>query len=384
MSDQAFEPESGDETRPVARDGSDASPAVLGGAPTTIKSVDAADSVSAPDPSAPSGAPDHFNTSDLEEVKQRILARNNALTAISSETAVENGRDLIKVKKQVGHGAFGKWLKVNVRYSSSKANKEMQLAAMFEEAGESVNFTNLPLSLLYDLAAPGSSDDFRNDVVKRIVAGQNVESDLRAELKKRRAERKEAKVGANRKARGPEPAIGTVGAEAEIEHQQVAGFDAALLLIKARLGDELPHLLKLATVSVHGSIFSEEAERELQVFAREMEATRARDNGSVEAGGVTEYDVVSGTAVTTPRSCEAGPERSGDADDLSTTSSSYDGSRRPASGTSESLVDALPAVNTGINGIGAAAPPPKAHNGGKTRFAQPATSLGRVRLSIES
>lgn len=86
---------------------------------------------------------------------------------------VENGRDLITVKEQMGHGNFGAWLKREFGWSERTAQNYMNAARAFDElaargcAPESVVL--LPPTALYDF--DGKSEEYKNKCVENIMSG---------------------------------------------------------------------------------------------------------------------------------------------------------------------------------------------------------------------
>ncbi|MBN9470660.1 MAG: DUF3102 domain-containing protein [Bosea sp.] len=82
----------------------------------------------------------------------------------TAEDIVEIGRDLIAVKERIGHGNFGRWLESEFDMSDETARKFMRVA---ERIGAKIRpGWNLPPTVLYELAAPSTSDE----VVARVEA----------------------------------------------------------------------------------------------------------------------------------------------------------------------------------------------------------------------
>ncbi len=99
---------------------------------------------------------------ELAKIAERIRTRMKRTV----EDIIEIGRDLIAAKERIGHGGFGDWLEAEFDMSDSAATKFMQSAERF--GGKNVNFTNLPTSVLYLLAAPSTPDP----IVEKVTSGE--------------------------------------------------------------------------------------------------------------------------------------------------------------------------------------------------------------------
>jgi len=67
---------------------------------------------------------------------------------------VETGQQLLAVRDRCPHGEWGDWLATEFELSETMARNWMNLAE--SEVGKSANFADLPLSALYQLAAPST------------------------------------------------------------------------------------------------------------------------------------------------------------------------------------------------------------------------------------
>jgi hypothetical protein len=107
----------------------------------------------------------------------------------TAEGVIRIGQGLREVKKELGHGRYEGWLKAEFGMSLWTANKFVQVAMRFGD--KSVNFTDLPLSVLYELAAPSTLEA----VVDKVRSGE-IEATLSSikaakEVEKRRADEAE-------------------------------------------------------------------------------------------------------------------------------------------------------------------------------------------------
>lgn len=98
----------------------------------------------------------------VQDKAQRIHARLKR----TAEDIIAIGQDLIEVKSRLGHGNYECWLKSEFEMSLWTANKFVQVAVRFK----SVKFTDLPVSVLYELAAPSTPET----VIQMIETGQVV------------------------------------------------------------------------------------------------------------------------------------------------------------------------------------------------------------------
>lgn len=118
----------------------------------------------------------NFEYDVLEAGKRRIVQQHTneikSLMRRSSQDIIDIGQKLIEVKKQLGHGNFRKWLKLEFNWSISTATKFMQVWEQFK----CVNFTylNITASTLYLIAAPSTPRKARVEVLERASSGENI------------------------------------------------------------------------------------------------------------------------------------------------------------------------------------------------------------------
>jgi hypothetical protein len=70
------------------------------------------------------------------------------------QDVIEIGRDLIAVKKRLGHGKFLPWIDREFKMTNKSAERLMAVAEQFGDKFDSVS--NLTLTVLYELAAPST------------------------------------------------------------------------------------------------------------------------------------------------------------------------------------------------------------------------------------
>ena len=93
---------------------------------------------------------------------ERIRARLN-------ESYLATGQDLIEIKKRIGHGQFGGWLKHEFGMTERTAENYMNAARFL--TGKSETLSVLPPAVLYKLAAPSAPAAVVAEVVESADAG---------------------------------------------------------------------------------------------------------------------------------------------------------------------------------------------------------------------
>lgn len=111
-----------------------------------------------------------FDYSTLEE-PQRIWLQEktsaiNTRMKRTAEGIIAIGQDLIEVKEGLAHGQFLDWLRSETDLNMRTAQRFMQVASRFGDESDNVSF--LPVSVIYELAAPSTSDE----VVQGVLQGQ--------------------------------------------------------------------------------------------------------------------------------------------------------------------------------------------------------------------
>ena len=104
-------------------------------------------------------------------IQQRTYEIKNLIRRTASNL-IEIGQKLHEVKKLLGHGHFGHWLRTEFNWSVATATKMMQASQRFKN----VNFTNLNFSpsAIYLLAAPSTPATARQDALTKAQQGQAI------------------------------------------------------------------------------------------------------------------------------------------------------------------------------------------------------------------
>lgn len=127
-----------------------------------------------------------FAYSDLSvDVAQTVRDASQRIKVRMSRTVqdiIEIGRDLIEVKRTIGHGNFLPWIETEFGMNVRTAQRFMDSAENIGSKYDSVSL--LPPTILYALAAPSTPDEVREQVVERVSKGEAVTvADIR-DLKK--------------------------------------------------------------------------------------------------------------------------------------------------------------------------------------------------------
>ncbi len=118
-------------------------------------------------------------TSATEMIRQgRVLANHaNAIRRLGRNIfadAVEIGRRLIEVNKQIEHGRWLPWLKAEFAWSETTARRFMQFHALAKAKSSKLADLDLPLSGLYLLAAPSTPPAVCDEIIDRAGRGEKV------------------------------------------------------------------------------------------------------------------------------------------------------------------------------------------------------------------
>lgn len=125
---------------------------------------------------------------DVRDAAIRIKLRMSRTV----EDIIEIGRDLIAVKKAIGHGHFLRWIETEFRMGHATASNFMNVAEKFGDKFPTVG--NMAPSILYALAAPRMPDAVVEEVIERVEAGEPVtRGDVQALKEEWASERKDLK-----------------------------------------------------------------------------------------------------------------------------------------------------------------------------------------------
>jgi hypothetical protein len=104
----------------------------------------------------------------LREAADRIRLRMSRTT----RTIIEIGRELIEVKRRVGHGNFLPWIDREFAMTAKSAERLMSVAEQF---GDKIDIlSNLLPTVLYELAAPNTTEEVRIEIIDRASSGERI------------------------------------------------------------------------------------------------------------------------------------------------------------------------------------------------------------------
>ena len=135
----------------------------------------------------------------LEVVKQEILSLTRQAQVSAVHYACEIGKRLCEAKAQVGHGAWGEWLKTEVDYSQSTAENFMKIykeygnnqMSLFSDFSNSQTIGKLDVSKLLLLTSVPA--DEREEVAEELDAENISVRELKEKLKEKDGKLEEEK-----------------------------------------------------------------------------------------------------------------------------------------------------------------------------------------------
>lgn len=139
----------------------------------------------------------------LEVVKQEILSLTRQAQVSAVHYACEIGKRLCEAKAQVGHGAWGEWLKTEVDYSQSTAENFMKIfkeygnnqMSLFSDFSNSQTIGKLDVSKLLLLTSVPAED--REEVAEELDAENISVRELKEKLKEKDGKIEEEKSRAD-------------------------------------------------------------------------------------------------------------------------------------------------------------------------------------------
>jgi Protein of unknown function (DUF3102) len=104
-----------------------------------------------------------------EEFLRETAARIRQHMSRTAWAIVETGRNLIAVKDRVGHGNFLIWIRREFDFPERTVQRMMSAAEKYE--GKSDTVSHLSVTALYELSAPETPEEVREEIEQRIAAG---------------------------------------------------------------------------------------------------------------------------------------------------------------------------------------------------------------------
>ncbi|ESY03242.1 hypothetical protein X753_24085 [Mesorhizobium sp. LNJC399B00] len=154
----------------------------------------------------------YFGLNDVDTIAVREAATRIKLRMRRTvEDIIGIGLDLIDIKERVGHGHFMKWIKAEFKMSERSAQNFMGVAEVYADKYASLADLKVTAEALYLLAAPKTPSEVRDEIDRRIDAGELV---TKATYDQAMAAHRAAMRQAD------DDAIATMEREAEIEPMQ--------------------------------------------------------------------------------------------------------------------------------------------------------------------
>lgn len=170
-----------------------------------------------------------FDYSDIDEVKRNDVRKAAERIKVRMERTVQDiieiGIDLNKVKASLGHGHFLRWIEAEFGMAERTARNFMSVAQTY--AGKSATVADLPVRALYELAAPSTPQEVRDQVEELVLDGEKVTvADIKAMKEQFASERKDLRQQ-----------IGEVKLKAKNAKSSADEFAAQLLSLRSELAN---------------------------------------------------------------------------------------------------------------------------------------------------
>ncbi len=139
----------------------------------------------------------------------------------AAESIIEVGLALKRQKERLPHGTFLPWIATEFGMSADTANRMMLVAATYAEKSRIVR--DLGPTALYELAAPSTPPEVRDQVEALVIDGQKVTA---ADVKRLKAETKAAQDNAADTANRPMYSLYTYNETHRAHHLMTCGSGA--------------------------------------------------------------------------------------------------------------------------------------------------------------
>jgi hypothetical protein len=183
----------------------------------------------------------NLSTDQITDLRNRAASiRQKART--TTRGIIEIGRDLLAVKKELGHGEFLIWAETECGLSIRTAENYMR-AAKFMEGRKFETVSNLTPALIYKLAAKNTPPGIIDEVISVTESGGVVsEGKIRKKLANAAAERRQAERQAKRQARKARRGSKAAHEREELERQarlrEQKATEAAVAIWRNQVGEK--------------------------------------------------------------------------------------------------------------------------------------------------
>jgi len=111
-----------------------------------------------------------FDYSGVDDAAaKQARAAVSRIRELLQTSIIGTGKDLLAVKKALGHGKFGEWLRFHFKMTERTAENFMSAAREFESFPKILDV--LPATTVYKLASRSTPEEVRQSVVKAIKSG---------------------------------------------------------------------------------------------------------------------------------------------------------------------------------------------------------------------
>jgi myosin heavy subunit len=140
----------------------------------------------------PMNEPTLFDMSEIQPTGQVVQATERIKLRLkrTAEDIIAIGQDLILIKAELGHGQFLPWIEMHFDMGQTQAHRFIQVAERFGQIHQIGEFKP---SVLYELAAPSTSDEVVEIITAKVESGEKVSVKEVQALKRQIKEEQELK-----------------------------------------------------------------------------------------------------------------------------------------------------------------------------------------------
>jgi Protein of unknown function (DUF3102) len=126
------------------------------------------------------------------EIQSEARATAARIRERTRASILDTGRDLLAIKEKLEHGAFGRWIEAEFGMTERTAQNYMAVASTLGDKSEIVSL--FPPTTVYRLAAKSTPNSVREEVIKRVKAGERPDPDEVADAIRAAKESKRGKA----------------------------------------------------------------------------------------------------------------------------------------------------------------------------------------------
>jgi hypothetical protein len=135
--------------------------------------------------------------SDTASFVQQQTGEIRTLMRRTTEDLIRIGQKLIEIKKRLGHGNYGNWLKAEFAWSEQNARRFTYVAENFGDKSNILLDLNFAQTALFTLSAPSVSQEAREEFLVRSQAGEYISTQIAEEIKGKYSFKKPKKSAKN-------------------------------------------------------------------------------------------------------------------------------------------------------------------------------------------